>query len=117
MGHIVDTSFGSKVFQTSFALNDPKHVFPVYLDAANTQVDPNHLLLEFTITDNAKNAYTVIIEVTVTNDAPLLRNLGQKTITTVAASTTLQNVIWVIDAQEGMPVIMGVIDPTKKTTS
>jgi hypothetical protein len=113
-GTVIDASVGPKHFETSFALNDPTHVFPVYLDPVAKTVDPNHLLLEFTIYDNAKNAYTVIIEVTVTTDATLLRDLGQKNITTVTPSTTLQNVIWVIDALEQPPVIVASSDPNQK---
>jgi hypothetical protein len=118
-GQIVDASFGTKLFQASFALNDPTHVFPAYvtLPDGTTAVDPNHILLEFTITDLAKNPYKVIITLTVTTDATLLRDLGQKAITTVVPSTTLLNVIQVIDMRAQTPIIMGVVDPTKQTTT
>jgi hypothetical protein len=115
-GLIVDASFGTKLFETSFALNDPTHVFPAYL-ADGVTVDPNHLLLEFTITDFAKNPYKVIIVVTVTSDATLLRDIGQKAITTVPTSSTLYYSILVIDTREQPPIIMGVLDPTKNTTT
>jgi hypothetical protein len=115
-GQIVDASFGTKLFQTSFALNDPTHVFPAYLSDGVT-VDPNHLLLEFTITDFAKNPYKVVIVVTVTTDATLLRDIGQKAISTVPTSSTLYYSILVIDTREQTPIIMGVLDPTKNTTT
>jgi hypothetical protein len=118
-GQIVDASFGTKLFQTSFALNDPTHVFAAYLTnpdgTISTTVDPNHLLLEFVISDLAGNKYTVIITVTVTNDAPLLRDIGQKTISVYISSATYANVIQVIDTREVTP--LGVVDPTKQTTT
>jgi hypothetical protein len=117
-GNIVDDSFGTKHFETDVKLNDfdplgtgwdkknPNHV---------EQVDANHILVVFPIYDLAGNRYIVEITLTVTNDAPLLRDIGQKTITTIPPSTVLISVIQVIDAME-TPVIMGVADPTKNNS-
>jgi hypothetical protein len=83
-GSIVDDSFGTKHFETDVKLNafdplgtgwartNPNHV---------EQVDANHILVVFPIYDLAGNRYIVKITLTVTNDAQLLRDIGQKTIT------------------------------------
>ena len=114
-GNIVDASVGTKHFETTVVLNNftPTDAKGNPLNHVE-QIDANHIWVVFTIFDNAKNPYLVKIMVTVTKDATLLRDTGQKTITTVAASTTLQYVIQVIDAREAQPLIIGVIDPTKK---
>jgi hypothetical protein len=118
-GNIVDDSFGTKHFETNVVLNDfdplgtgwdpknPNHV---------EQVDANHILVVFPIYDLAGNRYIVEITLTVTADATLLRDLGQKTITTAAPSSTLYYTIQVIDVRAQTPLIIGVVDPTKQTT-
>jgi hypothetical protein len=99
-GTIHDNSFGSKSFEIAIKLNDPKHVLPVYLPDGKT-VDPNHIMLTFQVTDNAHNTYTVMFELTVSDTAVLLKDIGRKDIPTIAPSQTLIALIIVLDGQPG----------------
>jgi hypothetical protein len=101
-GRIIDDSFGSKDFQIGIALNDPKHVLPVYLADGKT-VDPNHIDLTFTIQDNAHNTYQVTIELTVSDTAVLLKDIGRKDLPFITPSSTLLSLVLLLDGS-GKPV-------------
>jgi hypothetical protein len=79
-GDIVDASFGKKHFEIGIKLNDASHV---------TVLDANHIQLTFVVTDNAGNKYTALVELTVTNDAVLLKDIGRKDLPTITPSLTL----------------------------
>jgi hypothetical protein len=83
-GTILDDSFGSKHFETSFKLSDATHVSPLFTENGVMFVN-----LMFTITDLAGNATLVTIKIQVTTDATLIKDIGRKNLPIIMPSVTL----------------------------
>jgi hypothetical protein len=84
-GDILDNSFGSMHYRQSFRLNDATH-----FSAVQTRADGSHyVVLSFTIHDFAGNTYLVTTELTVTDTATLIQNIGMLNLPTIAPSRTL----------------------------
>jgi hypothetical protein len=84
-GDILDNSFGRMHFRQSFRLNDASHVSPV-----QTRADGSRFVtLSFTIHDFAGNTYLVSMDLTVTDTATLLQDIGRLNLPTIAPSRTL----------------------------
>lgn len=81
-GHIDDDSFGSIFFRKNFSLNDKKYF---HLDPAN----PNHLIFQMPIQDFAGNKTIVTIDLTLSDTAPLQKDLGRKDLPEILPSETL----------------------------
>jgi hypothetical protein len=83
-GNVVDDSFGKIFFRKDFTLNDSRYF---KLDPA----DPtgNTLLFSMIIQDFAGNKTTVVIRLTLTDTAPLQKDLGRKNLPEILPSETL----------------------------
>jgi hypothetical protein len=88
-GNILDNSFGQKHFTLTIKLNDASHVSAIKTRADGSQ----YVTLSFTVTDNAGNKYLASLDLTVTDTATLVRDIGIKNIPTVMPSITLQALI------------------------
>ncbi|HYV38202.1 MAG TPA: hypothetical protein VE988_21130, partial [Gemmataceae bacterium] len=84
-GTILDDSFGKRPFELDIKLNDPKYVSAVHKDANNNDV----VTLTFTIKDFAGNTTTVTVDLLVTYDAILTKDVGRLNQPTIQASNTL----------------------------